>query len=208
MFFACTAPLLLTWNGAEGPDDEPAKIVGPAPVALMPTEFTPDPAVRELEDSVHPPTVPPVAVMSLVDIVPVTLADVATNEPVLVTRNGAVDAVVPPSHSRYAGSLEERRAMFAPDPTVMSPALEIVVSPPVSDVEERLQPPIEPEVAVTAPVIEALVAVSTPALVTLNGAVDAVEDPAKNGYEAGEIPTAVEPDPAVSDVAPMVNPPI
>jgi hypothetical protein len=100
MFFACTAPLLLTWNGAEEPDDEPAKIVGPAPVALMPTEFTPDPAVRELEDSVHPPTVPPVAVMSLVDMVPVTLADVATNEPVLVTRNGAVDAVVPPSHRR------------------------------------------------------------------------------------------------------------
>jgi hypothetical protein len=119
--------------------------------------------------------------MLLVEMVPVTLADVATNEPVLVTRKGAVDAVGPPSPSRYAGSLEERRAMFDPDPTVMSPALEIVVSPPVRDVEERLHPPIEPEVAVTAPVIEALVAVSTPALVTLNGAVEAVDEPAKNG---------------------------
>ena len=98
--------------------------------------------------------------------------------------------------------------MFAPDPTVMSPALEIVVSPPVRDVEERLHPPIEPEVAVTAPVIEALVAVSTPALVTLNGAVEAVDEPAKNGNDAGEIPTAVDPEPAVSDVAPIVNPPI
>lgn len=66
----------------------------------MPTEFSPDPAVSELDDSVQPPTVPPVAVMLLVDIVPVTLAEVATNEPVLVTRNGAVDAVVPPSHRR------------------------------------------------------------------------------------------------------------
>ena len=43
---------------------------------------------------------------------------------------------------------------------------------------------------------------------TLNGAVDAVEDPAKNGNDAGEIPTAVDPEPAVSDVAPIINPPI
>ena len=55
------------------------------------------------------------------------------------------------------------------------------MSPPVSDVEDRAHPPIEPEVAVTAPVIDALVAVNTPALVTLNGAVEAVEEPAKNG---------------------------
>ena len=55
------------------------------------------------------------------------------------------------------------------------------MSPPVRDVEDRDHPPIEPEVAVTAPVIDALVAVSAPALVTLNGAVEAVEDPAKNG---------------------------
>ena len=181
IFLACTAPVLLTWNGAAVPEDDPANIAGPNPVAFMPTVFSPEPAVRELDDSVQPPTVPPVAVILLVEMVPVTLADVATKDPVLVTRNGAVDAVVPPSHSRYAGSLEERRAMFAPDPTVMSPALEIVVSPPVRDVEERLHPPIEPEVAVTAPVIEALVAVSTPALVTLKGAVEAVDEPAKNG---------------------------
>ena len=106
----------------------------------------------------------------------------------------------------------------------MSPALAMVVFPPVSDVEERLQPPTVPPVAVmfavdTVPVNEPLlavivpvmstpVAVSEPALVTLNGAVDAVDDPAKNGYEAGIIPTAVAPDPAVRDVAPMVNPPI
>ena len=67
---------------------------------MIPTVFTPEPAVKELDDSVQPPTVPPVAVMLLVEMVPVTLADVATNEPVLVTRNGAVDAVVPPSHNR------------------------------------------------------------------------------------------------------------
>ena len=69
-------------------------------MALMPTEFSPDPAVRELDDSVQPPTVPPVAVMLPVEMVPVTFAEVATNDPVLVTRNGAVDAVVPPSHRR------------------------------------------------------------------------------------------------------------
>ena len=58
------------------------------------------------------------------------------------------------------------------------------------------------------PLIFASVAVTAPVLVTLNGAVEAVEDPAKNGYEAGEMPTAVAPDPAVSDVALIVNPPI
>jgi hypothetical protein len=65
-----------------------------------------------------------------------------------------------------------------------------------------------PLFAVTEPVIDALVAVSTPALVTLNGAVEAVEEPAKNGNDAGEIPTAVAPEPAVSESAPIVNPPI
>ena len=98
--------------------------------------------------------------------------------------------------------------MFAPDPTVISPVLEIVVSPPVSDVEESDHPPIAPEFAVTEPVIDALVAVNTPALVTLNGAVEAVDEPAKNGNDAGEMPTAVAPDPAVSEVAPIVNPPM
>jgi hypothetical protein len=87
-------------------------------------------------------------------------------------------------------------------PTALSP------DPAVSEVDESVQPPTVPLFAVTEPVIEALVAVSTPALVTLNGAVEAVDDPAKNGYESGEMPTAVAPDPAVSDVAPMVNPPI
>ena len=107
---------------------------------------------------------------------------------------------------------------------VMSPALAMIVFPPVSDVEERLQPPTVPPVAVmfeveTVPVNEPLlavivpvmstpVAVRAPALVTLNGAVDAVDDPAKNGNEAGAIPTAVAPDPAVMDAAPMLNPPI
>jgi hypothetical protein len=57
-------------------------------------------------------------------------------------------------------------------------------------------------------VIDALVAVIAPVLVTLNGAVDAVDEPAKNGNEEGEIPTAVAPEPAVSDVEPIVNPPI
>ena len=65
---------------------------------------------------------------------------------------------------------------------VMSPVLDIVVSPPVSEVEDSVQPPIAPEFAVTEPVIDALVAVSAPALVTLNGAVEAVDEPAKNGY--------------------------
>jgi hypothetical protein len=71
--------------------------------------------------------------------------------------------------------------MFAPEPTVISPVLAIVVSPPVNEVEDSDHPPIAPLFAVTDPVIEALVAVSTPALVTLNGAVEAVDDPAKNG---------------------------
>ena len=87
-------------------------------------------------------------------------------------------------------------------PTALSP------EPAVSEVEDNVQPPIAPEFAVTEPVIDALVAVRAPELVTLNGAVDAVDEPAKNGYEAGDMPTAVAPDPAVSAVAPIVNPPI
>ena len=64
----------------------------------------------------------------------------------------------------------------------MSPVAAIVVSPPVNDVEERLQPPTVPPVAVISPVLIvpvmfALVAVSEPVLVTLNGAVEAVEPP-------------------------------
>jgi hypothetical protein len=95
----------------------------------------------------------------------------------------------------------------------MSPVLDIVVLLLVSDVEDRFHPPIVPPVAVMllvliVPVMFALVAVSEPVLVTLNGAVDAVEDPAKNGNEAGIIPTAVAPEPAVREVAPIVNPPI
>ena len=66
----------------------------------MPTVFPPVPAVREVDESVHPPTVPPVAVMLLVETVPVMSALVAVNDPVLVTRNGAVEAVVPPSQRR------------------------------------------------------------------------------------------------------------
>ena len=136
------------------------------------------------------------------------LALVAVTAPVLLTRNGAVEAADPPSQRRYAASLEESLATLSPDPTVMSPVLEIVVFPPLRDVDVSDQPPIAPLFAVTEPVIDALVAVSAPALVTLNGAVEAVDEPAKNGYDAGEIPTAVAPEPAVSDVAPMVNPPI
>lgn len=135
-------------------------------------------------------------------------ASVAVNDPVLVTLNGAVDASEEPSQSLYAGLLDESLATFDPEPTVISPVLAIVVSPPLNEVEESDHPPIAPLVAVTEPLIEALVAVSTPVLVTLNGAVEAVDDPAKNGYEAGEIPTAVAPSPAVREVAPIVNPPI
>jgi hypothetical protein len=95
----------------------------------------------------------------------------------------------------------------------MSPVAAIVVSPPVKDVEDRPHPPIVPPVAVMfavviAPVMLASVAVSEPALVTLNGAVDAVDEPAKNGYESGIIPTAVTPAPAVRELAPIVKPPI
>ena len=59
---------------------------------------------------IQPPTVPPVAVILLVEIVPVNEPDealmvpemstpVAVSAPVLVTLNGAVDAVEPPSHN-------------------------------------------------------------------------------------------------------------
>jgi hypothetical protein len=137
-----------------------------------------------------------VAVILLVEIVPVNEPDealmvpemstpVAVSAPVLVTLNGAVEAVEPPSHKRYAGSLDESRATFAPVPSVMSPVAAIVVSPPVKDVEERPHPPMVPPVAVMSlvlivPVMFALVAVSEPVLVTLKGAVEAVEPPSHN----------------------------
>jgi hypothetical protein len=57
------------------------------------------PPVKDVEERLHPPIVPPVAVMSLVLIVPVMFALVAVSEPVLVTLNGAVEAVEPPSQS-------------------------------------------------------------------------------------------------------------
>jgi hypothetical protein len=70
---------------------------------------------------------------------------------------------------------------------VISPALAIVVLPPVNDVDERLHPPINPPVAVMllveiVPVTLALVAVSAPSFVTENTApVPAVlVAPAKN----------------------------
>jgi hypothetical protein len=142
----------------------------------MPTAVAPDPAVSDVALIVNPPICPADA-----EIVPLMFASVAVTAPVLLTRNGAVDAADPPSQRRYAASLEESLATLSPDPTVISPVLEIVVFPPLRDVEVSDQPPTVPLFAVTEPVIEALVAVSTPALVTLNGAVDAVEDPAKKG---------------------------
>ena len=60
----------------------------------------------------------------------------------------------------------------------MSPVLEIVVFPPLRDVEVRDHPPMAPEFAVTEPLIVALVAVSRPSGVTLNSAEDAVLSPA------------------------------
>jgi hypothetical protein len=59
-----------------------------------------------------------------------------------------------------------------------------------------------------APTIVTLVAVSSPALVTWNGAEDAVGDPAKNGYDPGATPTAVAPEPAVMEVALIAKPPM
>ena len=105
-------------------------------------------------------------------------ASVAVTAPVLVTRNGAVDEAEPPSQRRYAGSLDESLATPSPDPSVMSPVLEIVVFPPLREVEVRDQPPIAPEFAVTEPLIVALVAVRRPSGVTLNSAEDAVLSPA------------------------------
>lgn len=229
---AVSSPALVTLNGAveaveppshsryAGSLDESLATLDPVPRVMSPALLiVVSPPVNDVDESTHPPIAPLVAVT-----VPEMLASFAVTAPVLVTLNGAVDAVDPPSHKRYAGSLDESRATFSPVPRVMSPALAIVVFPPVSDVEERLHPPTVPPVAVmfeveTVPVNEPLlavivpvmstpVAVRTPALVTLKGAVEAVDDPAKNGNEAGTMPTAVAPEPAVRDVAPMVNPPI
>jgi hypothetical protein len=47
-----------------------------------------------------------------------------------------------------------------------------------------------------------------PSALTLNGADAAVAFPAKNGNVPGAIPTALEPDPEVSEEALMVNPPM
>jgi hypothetical protein len=123
------------------------------------------PPVNEVEDSVHPPTVPPVAVMFAVVIAPVMLASVAVSEPALVTRNGAVDAVDDPAkNGNEAGTI----------PTAVAP------DPAVRDVAPIVNPPIWPEDADTAPVMLASVAVNEPVLVTLKGAVEAVDPPSHN----------------------------
>ena len=58
------------------------------------------------------------------------------------------------------------------------------------------------------PTIVTSVAVSAPALVTRNGAEEAVSLPAKNGNVPGRRPTADPPVPAVSDVELRVKPPM
>jgi hypothetical protein len=58
------------------------------------------------------------------------------------------------------------------------------------------------------PTIVTSVAVSAPALVTRNGAAEAVLLPAKNGNVPGKSPTADDPVPAVSDVELRVKPPM
>ena len=51
--------------------------------------MAPVPEVSDVEESVQPPTVPPVAVMLFVEIVPVTFALLAVTAPALVTENAA-----------------------------------------------------------------------------------------------------------------------
>jgi hypothetical protein len=174
---AVNNPVLVTLNGAvdaveppsqsryAGSLEESLATVSPAPTVMSPElSISVSPPVSEVDDSVHPPIAPDVAVTE-----PLIVAPVAVSSPVLVTRNGAEDAVVPPSHRRYAGSLEDIRAMFSPVPIVMSPALLITESPPVRDVDERVQPPTVPDVALIDPVD-----------VTLNGAADPVEWPSQS----------------------------
>ena len=175
---AVSTPALVTRNGAVDAVEDPAKNGNEA--GIIPAAVAPDPAVREVELIVKPPICPDDA-----DTAPAISTPVAVRAPVLVTLNGAVDAVDPPSHKRYAGSLDDSRAILEPVPSVMSPVAAMVVSPPVSDVDERLQPPTVPPVAVMSPVLIvpvmfALVAVSEPVLVTLNGAVEAVEPPSQS----------------------------
>jgi PHD/YefM family antitoxin component YafN of YafNO toxin-antitoxin module len=65
-----------------------------------------------------------------------------------------------------------------------------------------------PVIAESAPWIVRLVVVTAPALVTRNGAEEAVLLPAKNGNVPGRSPTADAPVPAVSDVELRVKPPM
>ena len=162
---------------------------------------------------VNPPMAPLVAVM-----LPVIVALVAVNAPAAVTRKAAVARLAKVEPAQIAISPpaagEPRPAAVAPVPTVI---LAVFAAP---DCKSRfvavivdaaiVNPAIAPAVAVIVPVIVALVAVRAPAFVTRNGAEPGVAEPA---YMAGLVPpesspTVVAPEPEVSDVAPIVHPPI
>ena len=69
----------------------------------------------------------------------------------------------------------------------MSPVLEIVVFPPLRDVEVRDHPPIAPDVAVTDPEIEALVAVRIPEVLRVNAADDGLALPPQIPWKVGDV---------------------
>jgi hypothetical protein len=177
---AVSTPALVTLNGAVEAVDDPAK--NGYESGEIPTAVAPDPAVSDVAPMVNPPIWPADA-----EIVPLMFASVAVTAPVLVTRNGAVEAVDPPSQRRYAASLEESLATPSPDPTVMSPVLAIVVFPPLRDVEVRDHPPIAPDVAVTDPVIDALVAVIIPEVLSVNDAEEGLDDPPQIPWKVGDV---------------------
>ena len=134
--------------------------------------------------STYPPIVPPVAVMLLVDIVPVTLALVAVSTPSFVTENTAPVPALLVAPAKNANPLSAAVSMMpayfvAPRFVIRS---EPIAQPPIWPADAEIVPVNEPLVAVTAPVMVALVAVRAPSFVTLNAAVAPVlvVPPAKN----------------------------
>ena len=114
--------------------------------------------VSDVEDRLHPPIVPPVAVMLLVETVPVMLAFVAVTAPALVTEKAALvpEVLVAPAKNAKPGSVAVSiiPAYFvAPRFVIRSEAID--------------QPPIAPLLAVIDPVMSALAAVNAPVFVTL-----------------------------------------
>ena len=140
--------------------------------------------VSDVDDRLQPPMNPPVAVMLLVEIVPVTLALVAVSTPSFVTENTAPVPAVLVAPAKNASPLSAAVSIIpayfvAPRFVIRS---EAIAQPPICPADAEIVPVNEPLVAVTAPVMVALVAVRAPSFVTLNAAVSPVlvVPPAKN----------------------------